>query len=113
LGVFTISNTIKFIKDNRLTKDIRQNGITVKGVVLSQECEGSGSVTFRIDGEIINYKLDSDCSLFQVGDTIQFKTLKTYNRYIFVNESISSIGIIISAFLSFILTISGFIIVKK
>jgi len=113
LGIFFVVNSIKYINESRIINNIRQNGIIINGVVSSQDCDKGGSVTFKIEGKLVNYKLDSDCSLFQIGDTVQFRTIKPYKKYIFINESISSIAILFGASLGLVLLISGLLFIKK
>ncbi|WP_026953540.1 hypothetical protein [Algoriphagus vanfongensis] len=114
-GVLLVIQNIKLLIDRNQIRDIKLNGVKVESVVKSNDCENTGFVTFETSSKkLIEMEFDSDCWIFEVGNTQVFYYSEKYpGRYIFPNESISTINDLFILGLAILSIVVGTSFIKK
>jgi hypothetical protein len=116
LGLFFLYKSLENTVERKKTIEILENGKTVIANVTFVDCDHRGKVKFQVQNseKVLEYYLDSDCSIFSVGMQQKFVHLEKYpNTYLFPNERRDLFLIVFSLIFGLIFLISGSILFKS
>jgi hypothetical protein len=116
IGLYFCYGTFKSIYERHLIGEIKKNGRIINSIVSFTDCSNSNIVKFRVPdkNEEIEFVLDSDCGLFTVGQNQNLLYFDKYpKKYIFPNESISTIAVYLYLGLTILFFLIALILFKK
>jgi hypothetical protein len=115
LGLWIFYQNIENLIDRKQMREIQLYGEKVESVVISTDCKNTGIIKFKTSTEnIIEFKLESDCYIFEVGNKQVFLHYEKYpDKYIFPNETHPLFGIIFLFGLMILVIMTGIILIKK